>query len=141
MKVKLLSRVRLFATPWTAAYQAPPSMEFSRREYWTGVPLPSPVQACSSNICHVCAQPVYTCVVGASVQVYISETLPVFTIGISTFFPIIKLGLQGEMLLLELRHSLAGTMELFMFPDWQGSSKRVSYGCQNILALLPLAAD
>ena len=35
------SRVRLPATPWTAAYQAPPSMGFSRQEYWSGVPLPS----------------------------------------------------------------------------------------------------
>ena len=41
MKVKSLSRVRLVATPWTAAYQAPPSMGFSRQEYWSGVPLPS----------------------------------------------------------------------------------------------------
>ena len=41
-KVKLLSRVRLFATPWTVAYQAPLSMGFSRQEYWSGVPLPSP---------------------------------------------------------------------------------------------------
>ena len=40
--VKLLSRVRLFATPWTAAYQAPPSMGFSRQEYWSGLPFPSP---------------------------------------------------------------------------------------------------
>ena len=38
VKVKSLSRVRLFATPWTAAYQAPPSMGFSRQEYWSGVP-------------------------------------------------------------------------------------------------------
>ena len=36
------SRVRLLATPWTAAYQAPPSMGFSRQEHWSGVPLPSP---------------------------------------------------------------------------------------------------
>ena len=43
VKVKLLSRVRLSATPWTAAYQAPLSMGFSRQEYWSGVPLPSPV--------------------------------------------------------------------------------------------------
>ena len=43
MKVKSLSHVRLFATPWTAAYQAPPSMGFSRQEYWSGVPLPSPL--------------------------------------------------------------------------------------------------
>ena len=42
VKVKLLSRVRLFATAWTAAYQAPLSMGFSRQEYWSGVPLPSP---------------------------------------------------------------------------------------------------
>ena len=42
VKVKSLSRVRLFATPWSAAYQAPPSMGFSRQEYWSGVPLPSP---------------------------------------------------------------------------------------------------
>ena len=42
VKVKLLSRVQLFATPWTAAHQAPPSMGFSRQEYWSGVPLPSP---------------------------------------------------------------------------------------------------
>ena len=42
VKVKSLSCVRLLATPWTAAYQAPPSMEFSRQEYWSGVPLPSP---------------------------------------------------------------------------------------------------
>src|SRR5574341_375892 len=41
VKVKLLSRVRLLATPWTAAYQAPPSMGFFRQEYWSGVPLPS----------------------------------------------------------------------------------------------------
>ena len=42
VKVKSLSRVRLFVTPWTAASQAPPSMGFSRQEYWSGVPLPSP---------------------------------------------------------------------------------------------------
>ena len=42
VKAKSLSRVRLLATPWTAAYQAPLSMGFSRQEYWSGVPLPSP---------------------------------------------------------------------------------------------------
>ena len=39
--VKLISRVWLFATPWTVAHQAPPSMGFSRREYWSGLPFPS----------------------------------------------------------------------------------------------------
>ena len=42
VKVKSLSRVWIFATPWTAAHQAPPSMGFSRQEYWSGVSLPSP---------------------------------------------------------------------------------------------------
>jgi len=42
VKVKSFSHVRLFATPWTVAYQAPPSMGFSRQEYWSGLPLPSP---------------------------------------------------------------------------------------------------
>ena len=45
VKVKSLSRVRLFVTPWTAAYQAPPSMGFSRQEYWSGVPSPSLILA------------------------------------------------------------------------------------------------
>ena len=42
VKVKSLSRVRLSVTPWTADYQAPPSMGLSRQEYWSGVPFPSP---------------------------------------------------------------------------------------------------
>ena len=41
-KMKSLSCVRLFATPWTVAYQAPPSMGFSRQECWSGLPFPSP---------------------------------------------------------------------------------------------------
>ena len=45
VKVKSLSRVRLFATPWTVAYQACPSIRFSRQGYWSGVPLPSPNKA------------------------------------------------------------------------------------------------
>ena len=42
VKVKSLSHVRLFETPWTVAYQAPPSMGVSRQEYWSGLPFPSP---------------------------------------------------------------------------------------------------
>ena len=40
--MKSLSHVRLFVTPWTVAHQAPPSMEFSRQEHWSGLPFPSP---------------------------------------------------------------------------------------------------
>ena len=47
VKVKSLSRVRLLATPWTAAYQAPSSMGFSRQESWSGIPLPSPIKQMS----------------------------------------------------------------------------------------------
>ena len=47
VKVKSLSRVRLFATPWTLAYQAPPSMGFSRQQYLNGLPFPSPLTAIS----------------------------------------------------------------------------------------------
>ena len=43
MKVKLLSQARLLVTPWTAAHKAPLSMGFSRQEYWSGVPSPSPL--------------------------------------------------------------------------------------------------
>ena len=42
MKLKSLSHVQLFATPWTVAYQASPSIRFSREEYWSGLPFPSP---------------------------------------------------------------------------------------------------
>ena len=51
VKVKSLSRVWLLATPWTAAYQAPPSIGFSRQEYWSGVPLPSPIRTHLASKC------------------------------------------------------------------------------------------
>ena len=58
-KVKSLSHVWLLATPWTAAYPAPPSMEFSSQEYWSGVPLPSPL--IGSIPCQIfrCAKHIY----------------------------------------------------------------------------------
>ena len=46
--VKSLSRVRLIVTPWTVAYQAPPSMGFSRQGFWSGVPLPSLIHLITS---------------------------------------------------------------------------------------------
>ena len=52
VKVKPLSRVWLLATPWTAAYQAPPSMGFSRQEYWSGVSLPFSVYTVSLCLLH-----------------------------------------------------------------------------------------
>ena len=58
VKVKSLSRVRLLATPWTAAYQAPPSMGFSRQEYWSGVPFPMrPCQLLAPSFLHIITPP------------------------------------------------------------------------------------
>ena len=53
VKVKSLSRDWLVATPWNAAHQAPPSMGFSRQEYWSGLPLPSPKMSSDSDKCYV----------------------------------------------------------------------------------------
>ena len=52
VKVKSLSSVRLLVTPWTAAYQAPPPMEFSRQEYWRGLPLPSLKLCATQRVYH-----------------------------------------------------------------------------------------
>ena len=52
-EVKSLSRVRLFATPWTVAYQASPSMGFSRQEYWSGLQFPSPGDLSEPGTLHV----------------------------------------------------------------------------------------
>ena len=60
VKVKSLSHVRLLATPWTAAYQAPPSMGFSRQKYWSGVPLPSPTTQARCKNTSWC-KPIYSC--------------------------------------------------------------------------------
>ena len=51
VKVKSLSRVRLLSTPWTVAHQAPLSMGFSRQEYWSGLPLPSPPSIATFPLC------------------------------------------------------------------------------------------
>ena len=53
VKVKSLSPVQLLATPWTAAHQAPQSMGFSRQEYWSGLPLPSPILYIVVYICQL----------------------------------------------------------------------------------------
>ena len=56
--MKSLSRVRLFATPWTVAYQAPLSMGFSRQVYWSGLPFPSPGDLPNPGLPH-CRQTLY----------------------------------------------------------------------------------
>ena len=58
VKVKLLSHVQLLATPWTTAYQGPPSMGFSRQEYWSGVPLPSTVSKLTGALIGITHTPV-----------------------------------------------------------------------------------
>ena len=68
VKVKSLSRVRLFVTPWTAAYQAPPSMGFSRQEYWSGVPSPYPVEFSSK-----CKGKIMTCLYSKYLEGYLCQ--------------------------------------------------------------------
>ena len=68
VKVKSLSHVRLLATPWTVAYQAPPSVGFSRQEYWGGVPLPSPFYMLSYFNCSDILDPTDCSLPGSSVH-------------------------------------------------------------------------
>ena len=86
--MKLLSRVRLFATPWTAAYQAPPSMGFSRQEYWSGVPLPSPVR---------CKSPIIVCyyiaiIICLNLAVFFSQIVLTYFLSFFFFWLILFLG-------------------------------------------------
>ena len=67
VKVKSLSRVQLLATPWTAAYQAPPSMGFSRQEYWSGLSLPSPMTNLDNVLKRDITLPTKVCIVKAMV--------------------------------------------------------------------------
>ena len=64
-KVKSLSHVRLFATPWSVAYQAPLSMGFPRQEYWSGLPFPPP-----GDLPHAGTEPQVSCIAGGSFIVY-----------------------------------------------------------------------
>ena len=74
MKVKSLSRVRLLATPWTAAYQAPPPMGFSKQEYWSGVPLPSPVLSLDGRkVYHHLLKPIFHTQVDAVADRWLSS--------------------------------------------------------------------
>ena len=75
MKVRSLSHVQLFATPWTAAYQAPLSMGFSRQEYWSGLPLPSPLKIYHVNSLEV---NVHIITVYPSINQYLSLIMAAF---------------------------------------------------------------
>ena len=69
VKVKSLSRVRVFATPRTSAYQAPPSMGFSRQEYWSGLPCPSPMRESKvAQSCPTRRDPMDFSLPGSSIQ-------------------------------------------------------------------------
>ena len=73
VKVKSLSRVRLLVTPWTAAYQAPPFLGYSRQEYWSGVPLPSPYCCSVTQWCPTLCYPMGWSTPGLPVPPYLSE--------------------------------------------------------------------
>ena len=81
MHAQSLSRVWLFVTPWTAAYQAPLSTGFSRQECWSGVPLPSLAQWTVTFFVNECA--VLACILKV-VSVFIKEALEDKTLGANT---------------------------------------------------------
>ena len=68
------SHVRLCATPWTAAYQAPPFMRFSRQEYWSGEPLPSPIYSLNNFQIHHAAVLTSRCVMHHVSSTYLSHS-------------------------------------------------------------------
>ena len=82
VKVKLLSRVRLLVTPWTAAYQAPLSTGFSRQEFWSGLPLPSLefnskcllIKAWSTNSIHITLEFIWNFQSQTSPHIYLIYT-------------------------------------------------------------------
>ena len=76
VKVKSLSHVRLLATPWTAAYQAPPSMGLSRQEYWSEVPSPSPIIGIDICIYSYYRYGFYICVYMLNTQVIYMLIIP-----------------------------------------------------------------
>ena len=73
VKVKSPSRVWLLATPWTAAYQAPPSVGFARQGYWSGVPLPSPLMNATVSLFRLLIQTLSYYIISPFIQVEILE--------------------------------------------------------------------
>ena len=92
LKVKMLSCVQLLVTPWTTAYQAPPAMGFSRQEYWSGLPLPSPNSAwvrtgSSSSISKCVSNTFLTWTTKiSSIEVNMITTLDIMLSETSTFY-------------------------------------------------------
>ena len=100
VKVKLLSRVRFFATPWTAAHQAPLSMGFSRQENWSGVPLPFPV---------------YIYIDTWYVTVYVLISTCTFIFPPASTFPLVGLNLYSKSGIQFPFHKLVHLYPLFCF--------------------------
>ena len=109
--MKSLSRARLLATPWTAAYQAPPSMGFSRQEYWSGVPLPSPRHWQRRGLIPLSWTvhwiPSLTCLAGISNSVSKTEVLILPLLQICSAFSVLRLSWwQGHPSLFSFESSL-----------------------------------
>ena len=101
--MKSLSRVRLFATPWTVAYQASPSMGLSRQEYWSGLPFPFP----GDHLCTIFLyKPFYFYKANDNVLSYYFLVISIFSLSLSLsfFFFLVKLVKNLTMLLIFLRN-------------------------------------
>ena len=118
VKVKSLSRVQLLATPWTAAYQAPPSMGFYRQEYWSGVPLPSPY-GCIVSFIWICRNVFnsffYPCTVGCFQSFAFLNAMAGNILEHVFFFPRVRVFLGNMLRSVELCTCFPKVIVIFMF--------------------------
>ena len=137
MKVKSLSHVRLLATPWTAAYQAPQSMGFSRQEYWSGVPLTSPqhtaaaAAAKSLQSCLTLCDPIDGSPPGSAVPgILQARTLEWVAISFSNAW---KWKVKGSRSVVSDSSQPHGLQPTRLLRPWDFPGKSTGVGCHHLL--------
>ena len=135
VKAKSLSRLRLLATPWTAAYQAPPSMGFSRQEYWSGVPLPTTAAATAKSLqsCPTLCDPIDSSPPGSPIPgILQSRTLEWVAISFSNAW---KSKVKGKSLSRVRLLATPWTAAYQALRPWDFSGKSTGVGCHCLLRL------
>ena len=130
MKVKSLSRIRLFSTPWTAAYQAPLPTGFSRQDDWSGVPLPSPPTHINTPK-YFQADPIdrTVCLSDFCPSIFSKGFRKLFGPGLNKAWEYWGLTLLGKI----LNHWGMGTNGLMPQPNILSKKKRSLWGLQKVL--------
>ena len=135
VKAKSLSRLRLLATPWTAAYQAPPSMGFSRQEYWSGVPLPTTDAATAKSVqsCPTLCDPIDSSPPGSPVPgILQARTLEWVAISFSNAW---KSKVKGKSLSRVRLLATPWTAAYQALRPWDFPGKSTGVGCHCLLRL------